>query len=270
MTRLTTQRLILRKPIASDLEPFTAFATSDRAGFVGGGADKDEGHAFRMLGAITGHWELRGYGLFIACERESGRPVASVGPWCPAGWPEPEIGWSVWDERDEGKGYACEAAEAVIAHVFRDLGWTTTVSYIDPDNARSIALAERLGAAPDPGAARPHKGDLVYRHPAPAPRADADTARADTLLAGHRASIDRLDAILIYTLGERFKHTQDVGRLKAEHALPPSDPAREAAQIARLEDLAKRADLDPAFARKFLSFVIAEVIQHHKQISGET
>ena len=88
--------------------------------------------------------------------------------------------------------------------------------------------------------------------------------RAEALLREHRGSIDRLDAILIYTLGERFKHTQAVGRLKAEHDLPPSDPAREAAQIARLEDLAKRADLDPDFARKFLRFVIDEVIRHHE------
>ncbi len=90
-------------------------------------------------------------------------------------------------------------------------------------------------------------------------------ARAAELLKGHRESIDRLDAILVYTLGERFKHTQAVGRLKAEHDLPPSDPAREAAQIARLEDLAKRADLDPEFAKKFLRFVIDEVIRHHEQ-----
>jgi chorismate mutase len=91
------------------------------------------------------------------------------------------------------------------------------------------------------------------------------TTRAAALLRGHRESIDRLDAILVYTLGERFKHTQAVGRLKAEHDLPPSDPAREAAQIARLEDLAKRADLDPEFAKKFLRFVIDEVIRHHEK-----
>jgi len=89
--------------------------------------------------------------------------------------------------------------------------------------------------------------------------------KAAEVLAEHRESIDRLDAILIYSLGERFKHTQAVGKLKAEHALPPSDPAREAQQIERLEDLAKRANLDPKFATKFLNFVISEVIQHHKK-----
>lgn len=90
-------------------------------------------------------------------------------------------------------------------------------------------------------------------------------SRAAKLLKEHRESIDRLDAILVYTLGERFKHTQAVGKLKAAHDLPPSDPAREAKQIARLEDLADRADLDPDFAKKFLNFIIAEVIQHHKK-----
>ena len=94
-----------------------------------------------------------------------------------------------------------------------------------------------------------------------------DTAsRAAALLREHRESIDRLDAILVYTLAERFKHTQSVGRLKAEHDLPPSDPAREASQIARLERLAQEADLDPAFAKKFLSFVIREVIRHHEKL----
>jgi len=91
------------------------------------------------------------------------------------------------------------------------------------------------------------------------------TALAAELLKGHRDSIDRLDAILVYTLAERFKHTQAVGRLKAEHALPPSDPAREARQIERLEKLSAEADLDPEFAKKFLTFVISEVIRHHEQ-----
>ena len=91
------------------------------------------------------------------------------------------------------------------------------------------------------------------------------TTRAAEILREHRESIDRLDAILVYTLGERFKHTQAVGKLKAEHDLPPSDPTREEKQIARLTDLAERANLDPEFAKKFLNFIIQEVIQHHKQ-----
>ena len=83
-----------------------------------------------------------------------------------------------------------------------------------------------------------------------------------------RASIDNFDAALIHVLAERFKYTKRVGRLKAEHDLPPADPDREASQIARLRDLAHQADLDPAFAEKFLTFIIDEVIRHHEAIRG--
>ncbi len=92
-----------------------------------------------------------------------------------------------------------------------------------------------------------------------------NTHIAAEVLKEHRDSIDRLDAILVYTLAERFKHTQAVGRLKATHTLPPSDPAREAWQIERLERLSSEANLDPKFAKKFLNFIISEVIQHHKK-----
>ena len=83
-----------------------------------------------------------------------------------------------------------------------------------------------------------------------------------------RASIDNIDAALVHLLAERFKHTQRVGRLKAAHDLPPSDPERESRQIARLRTLAAEADLDPTFAEKFLTFIISEVIRHHEAIRG--
>ncbi|MEM1390474.1 MAG: chorismate mutase [Pseudomonadota bacterium] len=88
-------------------------------------------------------------------------------------------------------------------------------------------------------------------------------------LAQYRASIDNLDAILLHTLAERFKVTQAVGRLKAENDMPPADKDREARQIARLRALADESGLDPAFAEKFLNFIVAEVIRHHEQFRGD-
>ncbi|MDH6423312.1 chorismate mutase [Aurantimicrobium minutum] len=87
-------------------------------------------------------------------------------------------------------------------------------------------------------------------------------------LAGIRESIDNIDAALIHMLAERFKFTQKVGTLKANNDLPPSDPAREARQVARLRALAEEANLDPTFAEKWFHFVVEEVIHHHEQARG--
>ena len=95
-----------------------------------------------------------------------------------------------------------------------------------------------------------------------------DITRAAELLSTHRASIDRLDAILIHTLAERFKRTQAVGKLKADHNLPPSDPVREAQQIQQLQKLASQADLDPEFAKRLFAFIIEEVIRHHNKLKS--
>jgi chorismate mutase len=84
-----------------------------------------------------------------------------------------------------------------------------------------------------------------------------------------RASIDNLDAALVFVLAERFKCTQKVGRLKAEHDLPPADPEREAQQIRRLRRLAEESQLEPQFAEKFLNFIVEEVVRHHKLIAAQ-
>jgi chorismate mutase len=83
-----------------------------------------------------------------------------------------------------------------------------------------------------------------------------------------RRSIDNIDAAVVHMLAERFKITQRVGKIKASGGLPASDPEREKVQIARLRALAEESHLDPAFAEKFLNFIVAEVIHHHEQIAS--
>ncbi|MFQ6554085.1 GNAT family N-acetyltransferase [Aestuariibius insulae] len=159
---LTTERLTLRLPQASDFETLAAFFETDRSKFVGG-PERDRGKSWRIFGHIVGHWPLRGWGSFVI-DLGDGKPAGMVGPWFPEGWPEREIGWSLWSQEHEGNGYIVEAMSAIYPYIWNDLGWDTAVSNIEPDNAASIRTAERLGATLDPNAEGPDETDLVYRH----------------------------------------------------------------------------------------------------------
>ncbi|NEX45974.1 GNAT family N-acetyltransferase [Pseudotabrizicola algicola] len=119
---------------------------------------------------MLGHWEIRGFGTFVATRKDTGGIVGGFGPHFPAGRPERELGWCIWDAAEGGQGFAFEASAATRAHVYDSLGWSTAVSYIHPDNAESIRLAQRLRCALDPGAEAPAKvpPPLVFRHPDPA------------------------------------------------------------------------------------------------------
>ena len=79
----------------------------------------------------------------------------------------------------------------------------------------------------------------------------------DEVLRGYRRSIDNIDAALVHLLAERFKVTQAVGRHKAEAGLPPADPGREEAQIARLRRLAEESELEGVQAASSVSAVTA-------------
>lgn len=98
---------------------------------------------------------------------------------------------------------------------------------------------------------------------------DSETSQdAYSRLLELRASIDNLDSAVVHLLAERFKCTQQVGRLKADHGMPPSDPAREAVQIRRLRQLAEESRLDPEFAERFLTFIIQEVVRNHARFNS--
>lgn len=91
----------------------------------------------------------------------------------------------------------------------------------------------------------------------------------DATLDELRDRIDRLDAILIHTLAERFRQTAKVGDLKAKGGLPALDPDREARQRARIEELARDTGLDPDIARRIHGLIVDQVKENHRKISGE-
>ena len=161
---LETERLRLRAPEVGDFEHYAAFLASDRAIHERGPMDRRA--AWREFCASLACWPLRGFGSWSVTDRDGGAYLGEVGLFQPVEYPEPEIGWLVIPEA-EGKGIAYEAALAVRAWAFGTLGLGTLVSYIDPANARSIRLAERLGAWLDGDAPGIDPGDLVFRHPGP-------------------------------------------------------------------------------------------------------
>lgn len=161
---LVTERLTLRRPAVRDLDGFVAFMRSQRARYAGGVRNADD--AWREFCIDYAHWDLRGYGSYIVTLTGDDIALGIIGPYFPAGWPEPEISWLLWPQA-EGRGIAYEAALASRAEAQAKLGWTRPVSYIHEDNVRSIRLAERLGAVLDPGAPTDDNDTRVYRHPAP-------------------------------------------------------------------------------------------------------
>ena len=164
--RLVTERLILRGPEPRDAEPMIAFLL-DRSRSDGFGGYDHRGDAWRWFALNVGHWHLRGYGYFTIEMKDSGTPAGICGIWNPEGWPEPELGWVVF-EGYEGQGIAREAAERARRYAYADLGLTTLTSNIVPGNTRSIALAERLGAVHERTYQNHHMGeDMLFRHPGP-------------------------------------------------------------------------------------------------------
>lgn len=162
---LETERLTLRAPTAEDFPAIAAFYASDRSQFVGGPLNADR--AWRQLAAEIGHWTLRGYGRWSVDEKDTGKTVGMIGLWNPEGWPEPEIGWDLF-EGSEGKGYATEAGRAARNYAYDTLGWTTAISLVVEGNAGSAKVAERLGAKLDGTFEHQSFGTtLIYRHLSP-------------------------------------------------------------------------------------------------------
>ncbi len=141
---LETGRLILRAPVAADLDGWAELmGDPDSARHIGG--VQTRAGAWRGLATMSGAWMLEGVSMFSVVEKASGRWVGRIGPWRPEGWPGTEVGWglvrSAW-----GKGYGAEAATAAIDWAFDTLRWTEVIHTIAAENAASKALARRIGS----------------------------------------------------------------------------------------------------------------------------
>lgn len=142
---LFTRNLILRPLNGDDFEAWAAFhADEEVMRFLGG--VQPRAVAWRGLCAMAGAWRVRGFSMFSVIERDTGRWVGRVGPWQPEGWPDREVAWGIAREF-AGRGYAHEAAAVSMDYAVDVLGWGHVIHTIDPENVRSIRLAERLGSA---------------------------------------------------------------------------------------------------------------------------
>ncbi|WP_417209337.1 GNAT family N-acetyltransferase [Antarctobacter sp.] len=164
--RIETDRLILRGPEKADAEAVIAFLRDPQRS-DGFGHIPLRGDAWRWFALNVGHWHWHGYGYFVIELKATGQAAGICGLWFPETWPEPELGWVVFDGF-EGKGIAREAAERARAWAYDDLGMTTLTSNIVPGNTRSAALAQRLGAQYERTYHNENMGeDELWRHPGP-------------------------------------------------------------------------------------------------------
>lgn len=140
---IETNRLILRPPRAEDFPFYCELMVSEGAHFIGG--PQTPPVVWRGLCTITGAWTISGFSMFSVIEKATGKWIGRLGPWQPEGWPGKEVGWGLLPSA-QGQGYAAEGATAAIDYAFDILGWDDVIHCIDPLNAPSIKLAERLGS----------------------------------------------------------------------------------------------------------------------------
>jgi len=147
---LETARLILRAPQPADLPAYTDYVTSPRTLYVGGPDTPTRAH--ERLCSMIGQWVMRGFGRWIMIDRATGASLGHVGPMQYDDARAPELTWTLWPADAEGKGFALEGALAARDHLFGPMGWPEICAVIHHDNARSIALARKLGGTLDPEA----------------------------------------------------------------------------------------------------------------------
>lgn len=146
---LETERLLLR-PLGSDDTAELAAINADPEvmRYIGNGEARDLAQTEALVAKVAAHWDAHGWGAFAVRERDTG-DLAGLGilatpSFLPEILPATEVGWRIGRDR-WGRGYAPEAARAVIGFAFGELGLDRVVSCIHSENAASIRVAEKLG-----------------------------------------------------------------------------------------------------------------------------
>ncbi|MEE9427163.1 MAG: GNAT family N-acetyltransferase [Paracoccaceae bacterium] len=159
---LTTDRLTLRAHTKADFPAYRDAYASDHLRHMGG--PLDEKQSWASFCKDVAQWALLGHGAWAVDLAENDEFVGQIGLNAHPYFPELELGWLVLPTA-QGKSIAHEAATAVRDWARTTLKPKSLVSYIHCDNARSIALAKRLGAELDPAAPScPYTDHDVYRH----------------------------------------------------------------------------------------------------------
>lgn len=160
LSPLQTARLTLRAFIRSDFTPYAALMTGHRAVHMGGPHTAQTAWDYFTNDAAAA--QLSGFGCYTIVAGD--QPAGFVGIIQPPAFPEPELGWGLYDGF-EGRGYATEAAAAVLDQMFTVTDRASFVSYIAPDNHPSAAVAKRIGGHIDPQGRAPEGWSCdVYRH----------------------------------------------------------------------------------------------------------
>jgi len=141
---LVSERLRIRHWKASDIDAYAALCADEDVMLHLGGAAFDRLGSWRHMAMMVGHWQLLGYGHWVLEDKHSGEFVGRAGFLNPEGWPGFELGWTVAKEH-WGKGYAKEAARAILAYVFSRHDQHEVISLIHRDNKASIAVALNIG-----------------------------------------------------------------------------------------------------------------------------
>jgi RimJ/RimL family protein N-acetyltransferase len=143
---LTTERLELRRFTAADLEPLLA-VFGDAAVMRHVGAERRplrRSQVSALLSRTAADWSEHGFGLLAVTERETGRLIGEAGLQHLEEGPDIEIGYTLargaW-----GRGYATEAARAILRWGFAGLRLHRIVAVADPANAASLRVVEKLG-----------------------------------------------------------------------------------------------------------------------------